>query len=82
MAGERLLQVRLDEGWTAEGHAQSNEATLLRAQCSCIRQSSGNIPPTSLGGIQAQSGPSTVILSIKLPPGMIHHVAKLGNGQF
>ena len=71
MAGERLLQVRLDEGRTAEGHAQSNEATLLRAQRSitnphcrvrselrdCIRQSSGSIPHTSLRGIQAQSGP-------------------------
>ena len=32
MAGERLLQVRLDEGRTAEGQYQSNEAMLFRAQ--------------------------------------------------
>ena len=32
MAGERLLQVRVDEGRIAVGHAQSNEAALLRAQ--------------------------------------------------
>ena len=32
MAGERLLQVRLDESRTAKRHAQSNEAAKFRAQ--------------------------------------------------
>ena len=71
MAGERLLQVRLDQCRTADGHAQSNEAALFRAQrritnphCRLrsklrdrVRQDAGRIPHTSFGGIQAQSGP-------------------------
>ena len=65
------MQVRLDEGRTAEGHAQSNKAVLFRAQRmitnphsrlrselrNAIRQDAGRISHTSFGGIPAQTGP-------------------------